>query len=56
MNKPLGLGSTGRSTPANLSEKLAMEQAISNPAAGRPLSVPMTESRWLATDGWVKSA
>ena len=55
-NKPLGLGSTGRSTPANLNEKLAMEQAISNPAAGRPLPVPMTDSRWPATDGWVKSA
>ncbi|HEY0287609.1 MAG TPA: DUF637 domain-containing protein [Pseudomonas sp.] len=56
VNKPLGLGSTGRSTPANLSEKLAMEQAISNPAAGRPLTVPMTDPRWPATDGWVKSA
>ena len=56
VNKPLGLGSTGRTTPANLSEKLAMEQAISNPAAGRTLTVPMTDSRWPATDGWVKSA
>ncbi|WP_434572508.1 filamentous hemagglutinin N-terminal domain-containing protein [Pseudomonas sp. Z3-8] len=56
VNKPLGLGSTGRSTPANLSEKLAMEQAISNPAAGRPLPVPMTDARWPATDGWVKTA
>ena len=55
-NKPLGLGSTGRSAPANLSEKLAMEQAISNPAAGRPLTVPMTDPRWPANDGWVKSA
>jgi hypothetical protein len=55
-NKPLGLGSTGRSTPANLNEKPAMEQAISNPAAGRPLPVPMTDSRWPETDGWVKSA
>jgi hypothetical protein len=55
-NKPLGLGSTGRSVPANLNEKLAMEQAISNPAAGRQLPVPMTDSRWPAADGWVKSA
>ena len=54
VNKPLGLGSTGRSTPANLREKLAMEQAISNPAEGRPLPVPMTDPRWPATDGWVK--
>ena len=56
VNKPLGLGSTGRTAPANLNEQLAMEQAISNPAAGRPLPVPMTDSRWPATDGWVKSA
>ena len=55
-NKPLGLGSTGRSVPANLNEKLAMEQAISNPVAGRQLPVPMTDSRWPAADGWVKSA
>lgn len=55
-NKPLGLGSTGRSVPANLNEKLAMEQAISNPLAGRQLPVPMTDSRWPAADGWVKSA
>ncbi|MHC2148959.1 hypothetical protein ACVI9W_004941 [Pseudomonas sp. 210_17 TE3656] len=54
--KPLGLGSTGRSTPANLNEKLAMEQAMSNPTAGRPLPVPMTDPRWPAADGWVKSA
>ncbi|MGN8276591.1 two-partner secretion domain-containing protein [Pseudomonas sp. SMN5] len=56
VNKPLGLGSTGRSTPANLNEQLAMEQAISNPAAGRTLPVPMTDPRWPAADGWVKSA
>lgn len=31
-----------------------MEQAISNPAEGRPLPVPMTDPRWPATDGWVK--
>ena len=28
VKKPLGLGSTGRTTPANLNEQLAMEQAI----------------------------
>lgn len=35
VNKPLGLGSTDRNTPANLNEKLALEQVISNPNAGR---------------------
>ena len=54
VNKPLGLGSTGRNTPANLNEKLALEQAISNPNAGRQLPVPMTDKRWPASDGWVK--
>ncbi|MGR4869676.1 filamentous hemagglutinin N-terminal domain-containing protein [Variovorax sp. LARHSF232] len=52
--KPLGLGSTGRATPINLTERLAMEEAISNPAAGRPLPVLMTDSRWPGKDGWVK--
>ncbi|MBD1587627.1 hypothetical protein HAQ06_13270 [Pseudomonas sp. C2L12B] len=56
VNTPLGLGSTCRTAPANLSEQLAMEQAISNPAAGRQLPVPMTDPRWPAADGWVKSA
>jgi filamentous hemagglutinin len=31
-----------------------MEQALSNPAAGRPLPMPMTDHRWPATDGWKK--
>ncbi|WP_242688651.1 hypothetical protein [Photorhabdus tasmaniensis] len=53
-NNPLGLGSTGRNTPANLNEKLALEQAISNPNSGRQLPVPMTDKRWPASDGWVK--
>ena len=56
VNKPLGLGSTGRSTPSSLNEQLAMEQAIANPGAGRPLPVPMTDPRWPAADGWVKTA
>ncbi|MPQ69198.1 MULTISPECIES: filamentous hemagglutinin N-terminal domain-containing protein [unclassified Pseudomonas] len=55
-NAPLGLGSTGRSAPNSLSEQLAMAEAMSNPAAGRPLPVPMTDSRWPAQDGWVKTA
>jgi len=55
-NTPLGLGSTGRTLPQNLAEQLAMQQAISNPAAGiiLPLRSGMTDSRWPASDGWVK--
>ena len=52
--KPLGLGSTGRTEPVNLTEKLAMEQAVSKPMAGRQLPIPMTDSRWPASAGWVK--
>ncbi|RCS56443.1 hypothetical protein DU000_12445 [Parvibium lacunae] len=54
VNQPVGLGSTGRTIPNNLNEKLAMEQALSNPAVGRSLDIPMTDSRWPASDGWVK--
>jgi len=54
---PLGRGSTGRTTPLNLKEQLAMEQVQSNPAAGRVLTnVTMTDPRWPAADGWVKMA
>ena len=49
-------GSTGRTTPQNLTEQLAMEQAKSNPGAGTevPLKKGMTDPRWPASDGWVK--
>lgn len=33
---------------------LAIEQAVSNPDAGRTLPIPMTDPRWPASDGWVK--
>ena len=51
----LGRGSTGRSEPANLREQLAMEEAQSNPAAGRALSkFTMNDGRWRAEEGWMK--
>ena len=54
-NKPLGLGSTGRTEPANLIEQLAIRQAMSNPSGGTVLTnVKMTDPRWPASDGWVK--
>lgn len=54
--KPVGLGSTGRTTPANLSEQLAMEEAMSNPSAGQlvRLKTGMTDSRWPGSQGWIK--
>ncbi|MGN4032561.1 hypothetical protein ACS0ZG_02155, partial [Burkholderia gladioli] len=53
-NAPLGLGSTGRAVPNNLQEQLALQQAMSNPAAGVQLPIPLGDSRWPAADGWVK--
>jgi hypothetical protein len=51
----LGRGSTGRTEPANLKEQLAMEEAQSNPTAGRVLTrITMSDSRWPAEEGWVK--
>ena len=47
-------GSTGRTQPANLREQLAMEQVMSNPSAGTPLKFKMKDSRWPASEGWVK--
>ncbi len=53
--KPLGLGSTGRVTPGNLSEQLAMTEVRSAPG-GQIIRVTMSDARWPAADGWVKMA
>ena len=54
---PLGRGSTGRTIPLSLEEQLAMEQAMADPLNGaQQLRVNMTDSRWLASDGWEKWA
>lgn len=58
--RPLGRGSTaslrnGTTLARNLREQLAIEQAIANPLGGRQIrSIIMNDSRWLASDGWVK--
>ena len=49
--KPLGLGSTGRTAAANLTEQLAMEEIMSNPTLGKTVMTGMKDSRWL---GWNK--
>jgi filamentous hemagglutinin len=47
--------STGRTTPYNLEEQLAMEEAQSNPAAGKHLQrVVLTDPRWPHSEGWRK--
>jgi len=52
--KSPSLGSTGRTQPQSLAEKLAIEAAMSNPKAGRQLPIPMSDARWPSSDGWVK--
>ncbi|MET8283613.1 polymorphic toxin-type HINT domain-containing protein [Micromonospora sp. NPDC005174] len=54
--KPLGRGSTGRTAPNNLTEQMAMHEAMSSPANGTllPLRKGMTDARWPGSDGWVK--
>ena len=51
--KPLGLGSTGRTVAANLTEQLAMKEAMANPSAGQIITnmKPLTDPRW---SGWRK--
>lgn len=51
--KPLGLGSTGRTAAANLTEQLAMKEIISNPSSGKVLIQKMEDAsgRW---SGWSK--
>ena len=49
-----GKSATGRRKPYNLKEKLAMEQTMSEPLAGKRLPVNMTDSRWMGTEGWIK--
>ena len=50
-----GKGSTGRVEAKNLNEQLAMKQVMSNPLSGaKQLNITLTDSRWLANDGWVK--
>ena len=52
--RPLGVGSTGRSSPNNLQEQLALTEAMSNPAAGKIIPTPLRDSRWPAAEGWEK--
>lgn len=52
--KPLGLGSTGRVEPANLTEQLAMTSVRADPAGAMVPRVIMSDARWPAADGWVK--
>ena len=48
--------SRGALEPKNLKHQLALEQAASNPTAGREVSMKevMQYSRWDANEGWIK--
>lgn len=52
--KPLGLGSTGRVAPGNLTEQLAMTAVRADPAGAPIARVVMSDARSPAADGWVK--
>lgn len=51
-----GRGSTGRTEPNNLLEKLAMNEVMAHPNGIHLEKVIMTDRRWPATEGWVKKA
>ena len=44
----------GSFAPSNLREQLAVEQAMSNPAAGKQVPIQKSDPRWPASEGWLK--
>jgi len=50
----VGLGITGTKAATTLAERLAIEAAESNPAAGKVLQTTLNDARWPAAQGWVK--
>lgn len=52
--RPLGKGSTGRTEPKNLLEKLAMEEIMFEPQKGFSIDIRMADPRWPQDAGWVK--
>lgn len=53
----LGKSKYARIEPRNLNEKLAMESVLRDPLTGsKQLPIPMTDSRWTASEDWVKMA
>ena len=49
-----GQSKGGRHEPANLNEKLSMEEAMTNPENGMKLEGKNTDPRWPAEEGWEK--
>lgn len=51
----LGRGpSQGRIVPKNLTEQLAMTEARTHPDVGKVLPITLKDTRWPASEGWVK--
>lgn len=51
----LGKSKYARIEPRNLNEKLAMKSVLRDSLSGsKQLPIPMTDSRWTASEGWVK--
>jgi RHS repeat-associated protein len=50
----VGLGITGTRAATTVAERLAIEAAESNPAAGKVLQTTLNDSRWPSSQGWVK--
>lgn len=53
-NKPLGLGSTGRTIPKNLQEQAAMLVTKADPQKGTKLPIDLKDARWHENHGWEK--
>jgi hypothetical protein len=50
----LGLGVTGTKAATTVAERLALEAAEANPAAGKVLQTTLNDPKWPASQGWVK--
>jgi RHS repeat-associated protein len=53
-SRAIGLGITGTKAATTVAERLAIEAAESNPAAGKVLQTTLKDARWPASQGWVK--
>ena len=53
--KPLGLGSSGRTTPRNIKEQMAMTRVRNNPG-GTEVPITLDRGPWRAEDGWGEDA
>jgi filamentous hemagglutinin len=48
------LTAANSSSVMNLRQQLAIEQAMSRPMAGKPVPISLKDTRWPASEGWMK--